>query len=187
MNISSTDASKFVLALIVAAIVAWALSYHTFEFNGGLGIRNSGFFSYPRYSAQIGEVPLWKEGRYQYTVRGLPPGPLDLVLQALGATDADAAQLTSFSTTLTASVMDNSGSEICRATGNLADARNGNRSTWVLTSSPTSASFWEPRCQRLPISRFKTYTIVVTVSGVVDSSVHKMLMATLQGGGNELP
>lgn len=54
-------------------------------------------------------------------------------------------------------------------------------------SSISSATFWHPVCQNLAISRSKAYTIKVVVSGVNNRSPHKMLMAVLQGGGNELP
>src|SRR5271169_6341102 len=83
------------LAVIIVAVIVF--SYHSFEFKGGVGILDSGFFSYPRYRAQLGELPLWKTGEYTFVVRGLPPGPLDLELQVPEATDTDRAELTSLS------------------------------------------------------------------------------------------
>jgi hypothetical protein len=174
----------FIAALVVAV---WVFSYHSFEFKGGVGVRDSGVFSYPRYHAQLDDLPLWKSGEYQFIVRGLPPGPLDLVLQVPDATDADRAELTSLSTSVSVSTTDSFGKEVCTATGNLSGARNRDRSAWVLASTSSSASFWQPRCQQLPFSRFKTYTVKVTVSGADDHSPHRMLRPILQGGGNELP
>lgn len=188
MNITSKGTLKVVpVFIVVITVVVWALSYHTLEFKGGLGVRDSGLFSYPRYSAQIGELPLWKDGEYQFTVRGLPHGPLDLKLLVIDATDADKAEVTSLSTFVTVSITDGSGKEVCAASGNLSDAKDGKHSTWLLASSSSSASFWQPRCQQLPISRFKTYRVRVGVSGSGDLAPHRILMPVLQGGGNELP
>lgn len=173
--------------VVVLLLAIWALSYHSSEFKGGLDIRDSGYFSYPRYHAELGDLPLWTNGDYKFVVRGLPPDPLDLVLEVVDATDADRTELTSLATSVSVSVTDNSGKELCRATGNLSDARTRAHASWVLASSISSATFWHPVCQNLAISRSKAYTIKVVVSGVNNRSPHKMLMAVLQGGGNELP
>ena len=50
----------------VFVLVLWTLGYHRFEFKGGVGVRDSGFFSYPRYHAQLGRLPLSKAGEYQF-------------------------------------------------------------------------------------------------------------------------
>ncbi|MGO8815724.1 MAG: hypothetical protein ACLQVG_13825 [Terriglobia bacterium] len=171
------------MAVIVVAV--WAFSYHPSEFNGGVGIIDSGLFYYPRYHAQLGYLPFWKNGEYQFTVRGLPPGPLDLTLQVMDASYADSEELTSSSTTLAVSIAENSQKEVCRASGNLADSIKP--SSWVLTGGTDYAAFWHENCLELPISRFKTYTLRVRVSGVDNRSPHKMLRPALQGGGIELP
>ena len=178
---------KAVSVLTAVVVALWAFSYHSFEFKGGMGIHDSGFFSYPRYHAQIGELPLWTSGEYKFAVRGLPPGPLNLELQVPDATYADRAQLTSLSTSVSASIIESSGRELCSVNGNLSDAENRDRDSWVLASSSSSAYFWQSRCQQLPIRRFKTYLIKVTVSGVDGRSPRKMLRPVLLGGGIELP
>lgn len=177
-------ATALVASIIVALIV---FSYHSFEFKGGVGILDSGFFSYPRYRAQLGDLPSWKTGEYTFVVRGLPPGPLDLELQVPDATDTERVELTYLSTFVTASITESSGKEICYENGTLSDAGNRDRPSWILASSNSSVSFWQPRCQHLPISRFKTYTAKVNVSSVDDRSPRKMLRPVLLGGGNELP
>src|ERR1700676_482355 len=92
------------LSVIVALLILfWAVSYHPWEFRGGLSLHDSGFFSYPRYHAQLGEVPIWKVGEYQFTVRGLPPEPLDLKLQVLDSTEANRAELIVLSTIVSVS------------------------------------------------------------------------------------
>src|SRR5882762_1229303 len=85
--VMKTTAGRVLMALLLLVLAVWAFSYHSFEFKGGLGVSDTGFLSYPRYHAQLGELPSWKNGEYQFTVRGLPPGPLDLVLQVPNATD----------------------------------------------------------------------------------------------------
>lgn len=175
------------ILIVALAVMIWAFSYHAFEFKGGVGIRDSGFFSHPRYHAQLGDLPLWKDGEYQFTVRGLPPDPLDLSLEVVGATDADRTELTSLSNSVGVFIVDDSGKEVCTGRGQLSDANTRGLDSWVLESSNSHASFWHNRCQQLPIRRSKTYTMKVTVSQADAHSPHKMLMAVLKGGGNELP
>jgi hypothetical protein len=188
MKITAKRVLMVAPVLIAAlAVVIWAFSYHAFEFKGGVDIRDSGFFSYPRYHAQLGDLPLWKDGEYQFTVRGLPPDPLDLSLEVVDATDADRTELTSLSSSVGVSIVDDSGKQVCTGSGRLSDANTRGLYSWVLESSNSHASFWHNRCQQLPMSRSKTYTVKVTVSQADAHSPHKMLMAVLKGGGNELP
>jgi hypothetical protein len=178
---------KASIATIIGVGILWALSYHSFEFKGGMGIRDSGFFSYPRYHAELGELPLWQDGENQYVIRGLPPGPLDLGFEVVDAASPDRDELTSLLTSLSISMTEQSGKEICSATGRLSDAKNNNRSSWVLASSSSRVSFWQSQCQQLPISRFKAYTVKVIITGADSHSPHKMLRTVLSGGGTELP
>src|SRR5437899_10217188 len=131
--------SKRVLISILACVgvlvlAGWALSYHTSEFKGGIGMRDSGFFSYPRYHAELGEVPLWKNGEYQFNFRGLPPDPLDLSLRIRNATYSDMTELTSLSTSMGVSITDTSGRVLCTANGRLADSKLRGLNSWVLAS-----------------------------------------------------
>jgi len=177
-----------VSALVVTLVVTvWAIGYHTFEFKGGTGIRDSGFFSYPRYHAELGQIPLWKDGEYQFTVSGLPSDSLDLTLQVPGATYDNTMELTSSSTSMSVSMTDSSGHVLCTVAGSLSDARRRGVGGWVLESSDSHAAFWYPGCQELPISRFNAYTVKVKVSGADDRAPHRMAMPVLAGGGNELP
>jgi hypothetical protein len=178
-------AAPVIAALLIVAI--WSFGYHISEFKGGVGIRDSGVFSYPRYRAQLGVLPLWQDGEHRFDVRGLPPGPLDLQIYVEGATGADRAELTSLSTTVSATILDGFGTKVCSETGLLSDAKTRALPSWVLASSNSSASFWQESCLQLPINRSKAYTIKVSVSEVDPQSPHKMLMAVLSGGGVELP
>lgn len=110
--------------LIGLVVVMWAVSYHPgVEFKGGVGIRDSGFFSYPRFHAQLGELPLWKTGEYRSTVRGLPPGPLDMKLRVTDSNYAGSSELASLSTRVNVLITDSSGKEVCSASGRLSDAK----------------------------------------------------------------
>jgi len=169
-------------SLFFVGVVVWAVSYHAWEFKGGLSISDSGFFSYPRYYAQIGSLPLWKAGEYQFTVRGLPPGPLELVLAIQEATEADRALLTSLSTAVNVTITDSSGNKICEASGSLSIS---SADPWILPSH--SAYFWHPRCTHIQTSRFRTYIVKVTVSDVDTRSPRWTIVPALRGGGIELP
>jgi hypothetical protein len=174
--------------LVFLVAVVWAASYHPrVEFKGGAGVRDSGFFSYPRFHAALGHLPMWKAGEYEFTVRGLPPGPLDLKLQVSDGTYAESTELTSLSSAVSVSIAESSGKEVCSASGRLSDAKVRGLGSWVLESSSSHASFWNPRCQKLAISRFKTYTAKVTIADADPHSPQKDLTLMLEGGGTELP
>jgi len=168
-------------------VVLWALSYHTFEFKGGIGVRDSGFFSYPRYHAQLGHFLLLRAGEYQFAVHGLPSGPLNLALEVSGITYTQRAELTSLATTVSVSITDASGKELCSASGRLSDSKLRGLGSWVLESSSSRSAFWHPACENLPISRFRTYAVKVTLSAVDPHSPDTQLTPILEGGGTELP
>jgi hypothetical protein len=173
--------------LVVLFLTIWAFTYHTSAFKGGLGIRDSGYFSYPRYHADVGRFPLWEPGEHQFTVQGLPPGPLYLQLYVEDATYDDRAELTSLSTSVGVSIVDSEGKEICAGTGRLSDAETRGVDTWVLSSSASSASFWHHGCRQFPISTSKIYTLRIKLSEVDAHSPHRTIVAVLAGGGHELP
>jgi hypothetical protein len=102
------------------------------------------------------------------------------------ATETDSAELPSLSTTVTASISDTSGKQICAATGKLSDVARKEPNTWILKSSSSAVSLWQPQCNQLKISRFRTYLIEVTITGS-NAAHRKMLVPVLYGGGNELP
>jgi hypothetical protein len=188
MNKNIGGTLRLVAVLCVAlAVAVWAFGYHCSEFKGGLAIRDSGFFSYPRYHVRVGELPLWKDGEYQFMLSGLPPELLSLALEVADASDVDRPQLASLATTIHVAIIDGSGKDVCTATGGLKNSSDSDRSSWVMASSTSRVYFWQPHCQQLPISRFKSYVVRVTVSGVDDRSPHKTIWVALEGGGNELP
>jgi hypothetical protein len=168
-------------ALVIAVFSAfWLFGYSTRQFKGGLGIRDSGFFSYPRYYARIGQFPLWKPGEYQFTVRGLPSDPLDLSLHVLDVTDEDRAQMAALLTSVEVSVTDSFGNPVCACGGRL----NGG---WVFLSGPERTLFRHYRCRDLPISRSVTYVVKVALAKIDARSPHRTVELIMTGGGNELP
>lgn len=173
---------RLLVALFLAGLALWVFSYHTWEFKGGLDISDSGVFSYPRYYAQIGRVPLWEPGEYRFTVRGLPAGSLELGLRVQEAREADRAELISLPTSVSVSISDSSNNQLCRATGSLSIKTDD---PWILT--PHSVYFWHPRCTQIQTSRFRTYTVTVTISDVDARSPRWTIVPVLRGGGIELP
>jgi hypothetical protein len=184
-----TKRAMLVVAAVLLVLFAtiWVFSYHTSEFKGGLSIQDSGFLSYPRYHAQLGQFALWEPGEHQFTLRGLPPGPLGLSLEVQNATDADRAELMSLLTLVSVSITDSSGKEVCNSSGRLWDPGTRGGSNWVLASNSSGAYLWQPRCQDLPISRLKTYIVKCVVADVDARSQHWTIAPVLAGGGNELP
>jgi hypothetical protein len=179
---------RIVLAAVFVIVFSlWYTGYHTWEFKGGERIRDSGFFSYPRYHAELGRFNLWEAGKHQFTARGLPRDSLTLSLQVLEASADDRKELTSLGTFLSATVADDSGNILCTASGRLSDGGTRGVSSWVLSSNGSDSSFWHPGCREFPISRSKAYTVTVAVSGVDPRSPHRTIMVILQGGGTELP
>jgi len=171
-----------IAAILLAVLLgnSWVFSYHPHEFQGGLSIHDSGFFSYPRYYAELGQFPLWQHGDYQFTVQGLPSVPLDLSLDVADVTYEDRAELESLSTFVGVSVTDSLGNPVCEGGGSLSGS-------WVLASSISGSSFWHNRCMQLPISRSKTYIVKVMLSEVDARSPHRTVTVVMAGGGNELP
>ena len=111
------------IVAVVRLVVMWLVSYHRFELKGAAGLRDSGFFSYPRYHVRLGSVPLWQAEEYEFKVSGLPPSPLDLRLQVSDYTGANRDELTTLSTNVAVRMMDSSGKQVCEGTGSLSDAR----------------------------------------------------------------
>lgn len=184
--------AKFIWVAIVGVLFAcgltiWGIGYHTWEFKGGESIRDSGFFSYPRYHALLGRLPLWKAGKYQFNVRGMPPDPMSLVLDVLDATHADRGDLTSLSTLVNVTITDLSGKMLCTANGQLVGTERPGFASWVLASSVDEAYFWHPACREFPVSSSRAYLVNLTVSDVDPRSPHRTVVVILEGGGNELP
>lgn len=176
-----------IAALFGGGLVIWAMGYQTWEFKGGESMRDSGFFSYPRYHAVLGRLPLGEAGKYEFSVRGMPPDPMILALDVLDATHAEREELTSLSTLVSVTITDASGNVLCTASGHLFDAKRRDLSSWVLASSASDAYFWHPGCREFRVSPSRSYVMDLNLSDVDPLSPHKTILVILEGGGNELP
>lgn len=167
----------------------WADTYHLREFQGGIEIHDSGFWSYPRYHAKLGRMPMWQEGDYQFNIRGLPSEDLSLSLNVAGNSEADRKLLESLSSRITVSVTDADGHELCSGGGALSHAAIGkdSESLWVLESSTSHASFYIGKCLDLPMKQTQSYRVNVSLRQVDPRTPHTNLLPFLAGGGNELP
>lgn len=184
-----------VLAVGVIFVILWDTSYHTSQFSGGLAIQDFGLFSYPRYRAVVGRLPLSKAGEYNFNVRGLPPGPLDFTLQLDDFMETDRPLIASLSTSIAVSIRDDSGKVVCSAAGSVSDLTKGSREgIWVLRGgvaplpSPLRTELWNTGCLNLAIDRSRTYDVAITVTDADQPFPTRiMLVPTFSGGGIELP
>jgi hypothetical protein len=176
------------LAIAAAGLVfLWLTRYNTSDFNGGQGIVDSGTFSYPRYHAQIGTVPLSRAGENRFTVKGLPPGRLALKLEIMGKSIPSRDQLSSLSTNVQVVVIDGSEHELCNASGRLSNASTRGEGGWALAGAVPPMYFWNSQCLDIPIKRTSPYTVSISVSEIDPTFPDISAVVKLDGGGIELP
>jgi len=114
--------------------------YRRSEFKGGLGIRDNGVFSYPRYHAEVGRFPL-SDGEYSYKVDGLPPEPLTLTLQVENGSEAQRTKLTAIPARVMVAITESSGGKVCSADGYLAESNGVADHKWILAGSASGAYY----------------------------------------------
>jgi hypothetical protein len=73
----------FYLAVTVAIFLSGC--YDPGDFKGGV-VEDAGFFSYPRYKARLGAIPLHAEGEYTFEFSGLPKDKMWLQMYVEGQT-----------------------------------------------------------------------------------------------------
>lgn len=157
--------------------------YSTEEFKGG-EITDEGLFSYPRYKAKLGNIPLDKEGNYKFVFSGLPNEEMWLQMYVAGKTDSDRDTLENLSTHIKADIRTKNDKEICSASG-----RPLGKSTdrWTLMSSRMETAFWHSNCLNLPINKTTEYQLNIKISEIDKNTPEVMLNIMLEGGGIELP
>jgi len=174
------------VVLIGAAVASyWLVSYHPTEFRGAGAMRDTGFFSYPRYHAPLGEVPLAAEGSYSFRFSGVPSETMWLQLYVPGYSFKDRDDLERVSTQISVRIADSAGNVVCQGSGQ-PSARDPN-DRWVLMSSHFEAAFWHNGCNKREFKRGREYSLDVSVKNVDPKSPKVVLKAMLEGGGNELP
>ena len=103
---------------IAFAVGVWLLlSYQPTDFRGAEPMRDTGVFSYPRYHATLGDVPLVEAGNYTFNFSGLPSENMTLHLYVVGGPDKNIDLLRELTTELGAYIVDSQDKLICSATG----------------------------------------------------------------------
>jgi hypothetical protein len=170
--------------IVVACSAWWAASYHPDEFRGAGPMRDTGIFTYYRYHAEVGQLPLAAEATYVLKFSGVPAERMVLQFYVAGGSDANRELLSSLSTELSAEITDERGTVLCSADGPLSNG--DRRSGWTLMSSYNQAAFWHDRCSSVSFARNTGYFLRVGVRKVDARSPNVTLTATLEGGGIEL-
>jgi len=167
------------LALAIGLAVLLCSSYSPSQFRGDGEIRDTGFWSYPRYHIRFPEVRLDQPGEYEFSCSGLPPVPLTFELSLSG--DYAYEDLAKLATNVTFHMTDDRGSELCRGSGPL--------SHWVLRWGGVEdiGGFWHLDCRDAAALGQTTYTVGLTVKDVDAASPALSARPILKGGGNENP
>lgn len=170
------------VALVAAAY--WLMAYRPTEFRGTGEMRDTGFFSYYRYHAPIGEFPFQAEGTHQFRFAGLPNEKMVLQFYVPGYFTKNRGEIESLRTVLTAEITDQSGKVVCTASASPAGPA---PDRWTLMSNPYAAAYWHGACASQTFTRGTDYTLRVTISNPDPKTPKVHLKAMLEGGGNELP
>ena len=138
------------ITIAFAVGVWWLFSYSPSEYRGAAPMRDTGVFSYPRYHATLGEIPLADAGDNTLKFSGLPSERMTLQLYVVGGSDADGDLLRSLTTELSAYIVDSQGQVICSAIG--TPSKSDSTARWALMSSGVDAAYWHDHC-RMSLSR----------------------------------
>ena len=159
-----------------------------YRYQGPGTFTDRGFFSYPRYEAQLGNIPLSKAGEYQYFFLGLPGEEMDLLLELTPRVAYNSKEwhdLEQLRIPIQAVIREqHGGKEVCRASGTTEDNNSGG--VWVLTSGYGSA-FWHHQCNQVQFHSNRSYQLTLTVSRADPAAENLVVAPTLVGGGIELP
>jgi len=174
-----------VLAVTMRRYLYNLLPYSASSFGGDGTIRDSGFWTYPRYEITFPKIPLNRSGRHAYSVKGLP-NQLTFCLRVpwqgsgtkVSELESRLRRLAS-STNVKVGITDDSGLVVCEHSSLLSE--------WVLSVSVDRAKFWHQACRDLPFRRHHQFTVAIQVD-CSDTAVEKVVAEPIfQGGGNELP
>ena len=153
-------------------------------------MRDRGLLSYPRYELRLPSISV--DDKYRsFTFTGVPSEEMSLQLYIVDATlDKLETPLAKLHTQITAQLFEEATHltprrALCSATGSPAGASMESR--WVVTGNHTFAALWHARCLRVPLSKKGRYTLTLDIAAVDSSSLAKVLVPTLEGGGYELP
>ncbi len=167
--------------ILILTVILTSGCYDASEFQGGQ-VTDNGFFSYPRYQAKLGKLPLHSAGQYEFNFSGLPNEEMRLQFYIQGKTHADRKTLEILSTQIDVEIKNKNGDIICEASGKLDE---GIPDGWVLMSSAFTTAFWHSNCLRLVFSTKESYLLKAKLFKVDPKSPEAQLIATIEGGGNE--
>lgn len=180
-------------ALILGSSVLWFTAYNPREFHGAGPMRDTGYFSRPRYHAPLGQVPLTTAGTYTMKFSGLPSEHMTLALYVHGRRVIPISLLTNLTTELSVEITDATGRILCSAIDTPAGPDASKQ--WLLTYSynlkyldtnNTETKYWHPKCSDVPFSRNTEYTLRMTIRKLDPRSPDVSMTAILEGGGIEI-
>jgi hypothetical protein len=181
-TMSRTKKVVLTASLSIIAVLWFADRFPALRFRGDAKFSGGPVLG---YQIKMRPIPFYKAGEYAFHLRGLPDEDLTLQLYADGKTDGDRDELTHLDTTLDASLVDETGHVICRASGMPRDGQN--QHIWVLMSGPLEAAFWHWNCAHLPLKPSVSYTLTVRLSDVDPKTPKINLIPVLEGGHLDLP
>jgi hypothetical protein len=171
------------VVVAVSLVVFWLASYDSSEFRGSAPMRDSGVFTYYRYHAPLGDIPLATAGTYILRFSGLPSEHMALQFYVIGGSTANRHSLEDLSTELSVEIADTHGNILCSARATPAGTA---PDRWTLMSSDFDAAYWHEHCRSIPFRRRTEYVLTVAIRNVDPRSPQFSLTATLEGGGIEL-
>ena len=154
---------KRLAASFVAGCFCFCVGCHP-PFQGGRLTKWRGPFFTTNYFAELQELDLNQDGRYQVTFNGFPGSPIYLDLQPLAGNSAGEDFLRQFKSQVTMELDKADGTPVCTATGTLNQGRGIADHFWVLAYGG-EAYFWNSDCSWLKIRRDKAYVLKIAVRG----------------------
>ena len=181
MNNEPRRPASAVAGSVLLAICTSFGCYNTREFKGAGPALDHGLLTCPRYQAPVGVVPLNAKGSYEFRFSGLPDEEMILQMHIPMGPDTNTDEFEHLSTSFVASIVDESGDQVCAATGSPQGKLPADR--WVLMSSATVAAYWHSSCGGLRFVRDKTYTLRLQLHDVDSNSPAVPMNLMLEGGG----
>lgn len=170
---------------IILCLIAWS-PWNSWRYRGDAKFSDGGFFAYPRYVLTFSEMPLYKDGEYQFRFKGVPSEEMTLMLYVKGSDGrmAERPRLTNLPASIDAALTDTHGKHVCRASGRPKDSNEDG--IWVLMSG-AEAAYWHWQCNDILMRSNESYNLVIRVSSAGQAAEKVVVIPKLQGGGLELP
>ena len=170
--------------LVAVAAAANGGCYSPARYRGAGPMIDTGFWSFPRYHAPVGEFPLAPSGDYAFTFSALPSEKLSLKLDVEPFAKTDRAVLQALTTKIGVRIEDSTGAVVCEGSGSPSHKYDGG---WVLATGPDRSYYWHSECLERRFKGGRAYSLRVAVSEPDANAPRRSLLASLEGGGAELP